>query len=181
MLAVKGDEGNAQAQDPVERVSSSVNAVACFYPPADFVNWEKDGDSNEGAGPLTRRAAAFGPKGETPEGKVKLGTALSPITWISQRQPPIFIVQGDADPSVPHSQALRFHKRSTEAGAKCEVVIRQGAAHGGWVEMQEDTARMAEWFDTQLLGKLPEKPFMYGITALPSTPSPKKTAPESKQ
>ncbi|MDB6129693.1 MAG: Esterase, partial [Verrucomicrobiales bacterium] len=52
---------------------------------------------------------------------------------------------------------------------KCEVVIREGAGHGGWQEMNQDTARMVEWFDLQLLGKQPVKPFTYGISNLPST------------
>ncbi len=181
MLAVKGDNGNPQAADPVDRVSSAVNAVACFYPPTDFLNWAKDGDSNEGVGPLNTRVPAFGPSIDAPEGKAKVGRALSPLTWVSGSQPPIYIVQGDADPLVPHTQALRFQKKSADAGAKCEVVIREGGAHGGWVEMADDTARMAEWFDTQLLAKQPTKPFTYGVSSLPSTPVPKKPATETKK
>jgi hypothetical protein len=29
---------------------------------------------------------------------------------------------------------------------------------------------MGEWFDLQLLGKQPERPFTFGISSLPSTP-----------
>jgi acetyl esterase/lipase len=174
MLATRADDGDPKAQDPVDHVSSAVNAVACFYPPTDFLNWGKDGDSREGIGPLTNRAPAFGTIVATPEGREKAGHDLSPIYWISAKQPPIYIVQGDADSVVPDSQSLRFQKKSTEAGAKCEVLIRQGAAHGGWIEMSEDTARMAQWFDLQLLGKQPANPFSYGVSALPSTPVPKK-------
>jgi hypothetical protein len=36
--------------------------------------------------------------------------------------------------------------------------------------MSEDTASMGEWFDLQLLGKRPERPFTFGISSLPSTP-----------
>lgn len=182
MLAVKGDNGNPKAADAVERASCAVNAVACFYPPTDFINWAADGDSNQGVGPLNTRTPAFGPKIETPEGKAKMGFELSPLNWITKNQPPIYIVQGDADPLVPHSQAIRFQKKSTTEGAKCEVLIREGGAHGGWNEMTEDTVRMAEWFDVHLLGKQPQKPFTYGVSSLPSTPTPKKqdAAPNKK-
>jgi len=33
---------------------------------------------------------------------------------------------------------------------------------------------MAQWFDLQLLGKQPMQPFSYGVSSLPSTPTPKK-------
>lgn len=174
MLAVKADGGNLKASDSVERVSSAVNAVACFYPPTDFINWATEGDSKEGVGPLNTRTPAFGPKIDTVEGKAKMGFELSPLNWVQKNQPPIYIVQGDADPLVPHSQAIRFQKKSTLEGAKCEVLIREGGAHGGWNEMTEDTVRMADWFDLHLLGKEPQKPFSYGVSSLPSTPTPKK-------
>ena len=46
----------------------------------------------------------------------------------------------------------------------------QGAGHGGWQEMPQDTERMVEWFDLQLLGKQPKKPFTLNVSSLPSTP-----------
>jgi acetyl esterase/lipase len=38
MLGTAGDTGNPNASDPVDRVSSRVQAVACFFPPTDFLN-----------------------------------------------------------------------------------------------------------------------------------------------
>jgi hypothetical protein len=40
--------------------------------------------------------------------------------------------------------------------------------------MPQDTERMVEWFDLQLLGKQPEKPFTLNVSSLPSTPVVKK-------
>ncbi|GBL30296.1 acetylxylan esterase [Opitutia bacterium] len=174
MLAVKGDAGNAKATDPVDRTSSAVNAVACFYPPTDFISWIDENDGLNGVGPLATRKPAFGPKIETPEGMLAMGKALSPINFIAKTQPPIYIVQGDNDALVHYSQALRFQSKSAAAGATCEVLIREGAGHGGWKEMGEDNARMAEWFDLHLLGKQPKKPFTNGVSKLPSTTPGKK-------
>ena len=42
--------------------------------------------------------------------------------------------------------------------------------------MPEDVNRMAEWFDLQLLGKQPAKPFNFDQSSLPSTPVAKKPA-----
>jgi acetyl esterase/lipase len=175
MLATRADGGNPKAPDPIDRVSSAVNAVACFYPPTDFINWAKEGDSRDGVGPLTTRAPAFGSLIAKPEDREKVGRELSPLYFVSAKTPPIYIVQGDADPLVPDSQATRFQAAATKAGAKCEVLIRKGAAHGGWVEqLGEDTVRMGEWFDLHLLGRQPARAFGFAVSSLPSTPIQKK-------
>jgi acetyl esterase/lipase len=170
MLATRGGPGDAKAVDPIDRESSAVQAVACFYPPTDYLNWFADGDNAVGIGRLASYAAAFGPKAATPEGREKLGRELSPIYWVHKDQPPVYIVHGDADPQVSLTQSQRFFKRCGEVGVKCEVLVRQGAGHGGWQEMAEDTARMTEWFDLQLLGKQPSKAFTLGVSSAPSTP-----------
>lgn len=170
MLATRGGPGDPKAADPVDRESSAVNAVAVFYPPTDYLNWFGPGDNAVGIGKLESYAAAFGPKASTPEGREKLGRELSSIYWVHAGQPPIYIVHGDADPQVSVTQSQRFYQKCQEVGAKCEVLIRQGAGHGGWKEMTEDTARMVEWFDLQLLGKEPAKAFTYGVSSAPSTP-----------
>lgn len=67
MLAVKGAAGNPKAPDPVDRASSVVNAVACYYPPTDFISWINENDGLNGVGPLATRKPAFGPKLDTPK------------------------------------------------------------------------------------------------------------------
>ena len=176
MLGTRVIPAQPKATDPVDRVSSEVNAVACFYPPVDFLSWAKEGDSQEGIGPLTTRAPAFGPIVTTAEGRNRAGRELSPLFWISAKTPPTYIVQGDADPLVPDSQARRYLAKTQEVGAKAEVLIRLGGAHGGWVEMADDNVRMAEWFALHLLGQAPAKPFQFATSSLPSTPTPKKAA-----
>ncbi len=182
MLATRGGPGDMKAKDPIDRESSAVQAVACFYPPTDYLNWFADGDNAVGIGKLAAYAGAFGPKSATEEGRAKLGRELSPIYWVNAQQPPVFIVHGDADPQVSDTQSRRFFQRCQEVGAKCEVLIRKGAGHGGWQEMGEDTARMVEWFDLHLLGKQPAKAFTFGVSSVASTPAIKSaaSAPQSE-
>ena len=45
MLGTAGDQGNPKAKDPIDRTSSRVQAVACFFPPTDFLNYGKMGDA----------------------------------------------------------------------------------------------------------------------------------------
>ncbi len=81
MLGTRVLPANPKSKDPVERVSSAVNAVACYYPPVDFLSWAKDGDSKEGIGPLTTRAPAFGPVVTSAEGRERAGRA-PPVSLI---------------------------------------------------------------------------------------------------
>ena len=170
MLATRGGPGDAKAADPIDHESSAVNAVACFYPPTDYLNWFEPGDNAMGIGKLAAYAAAFGPKAATEEGRAALGRELSPIYWVHKGQPPIFIVHGDADPQVSITQSQRFLKLCHEEGVVCELVIREGAGHGGWQEMPQDTERMVDWFNLQLLGKQPAKAFTLDVSSFPSTP-----------
>jgi acetyl esterase/lipase len=125
---------------------------------------------------VTSGRGGWGPSDPRPAARDRAGHELSPLFWISAQTPPTYIVQGDADPLVPDSQARRYLARAKEVGSKAEVLIRLGGAHGGWVEMADDNVRMAEWFSLHLLGQQPAKAFNFDISSLPSTPTPKKPA-----
>jgi len=49
MQGLAGDKGDPNAKDPVDRASSRVQAVACFYPPTDFLNYGKEAKSPSAA------------------------------------------------------------------------------------------------------------------------------------
>lgn len=170
MLATKGGAGNPHSDDRVERESSAVNAVACVHPPTDFLNYRSDGDHAVGVGRLSDYSGAFGEKSKSPVGREQLGKVLSPIYWIHQEQPPVFIVHGSADDLVPLSQSERFYEKCKETGAICELWVRKGVGHLGWKEMNEDHERMRQWFDFHLLGKPPSEPFTNDRSEHPGTP-----------
>src|SRR5438067_2151709 len=43
MQGTAGDQGDPKARDPIDRTSSRVQAVACFFPPTDFLNYGEKG------------------------------------------------------------------------------------------------------------------------------------------
>lgn len=59
MLGTTGEDGKPNASDPVERASSRVQAVACFFPPTDFFNYGKEGEEALGTGVLAGFKAPF--------------------------------------------------------------------------------------------------------------------------
>lgn len=56
--------------------------------------------------------------------------SVSPISYINSNSPPVFIVHGDADPTVPYQQSVDLHKKLLEAGVKTEFITVPGGLHG---------------------------------------------------
>lgn len=156
-MGTQGGPGSPEAKDPVDRESSAVQAVACFYPPTDFLNYGRDGEVATGVGRLRDYVPAFGADAETPEGRQKLGETFSPARFVTATSAPALIIHGDADPLVPIQQSELYVRRATAAGAVAQLVIRPGAEHGGktWTTIVADRALIADWFDHYLRGLKP--------------------------
>lgn len=150
-MAVHGGPGDPKAKDLVDRESSAIQAVACLYPPTDFLNYGKPGEDAVGFGTLQNYKGAFGAESDTPEGRQRLGKEVSPIYFITANLPPTFIIHGDQDFLVPIQQSDTFVAKAKEAGATAQLVVKPGAAHG-WADRQPDYEQFAAWFDAHLRG-----------------------------
>lgn len=148
-MATQGRAPNADAKDPVDRESSEVQCVACFFPPTDFLNYGRLGEDAVGVGTLAQFKPAFGEPANTAEGRQKLGREISPIYFVHSNMPPILIVHGDADRLVPIFQAQQFAAKATEKGATVKLVVREGKDHG-WPGIEKDLELFGDWFDTHL-------------------------------
>jgi acetyl esterase/lipase len=154
-MGTQGGPGKSDAKDPIDRESSAVQAVACFFPPTDFLNYGQPGEDAVGVGILKDFKPAFGPQSDTPEGRQQLGREISPANFISSNLPPTLIIHGDADKLVPIQQAELFVKKAREAGATAKLIVKEGKAHG-WADIGNDLPLLADWFDVHLR-KLPAK------------------------
>lgn len=150
-MGTQGAKGNPDAKDPIENESSSIQAVACFYPPTDFLNWGKPGEDGVGFGPTAQFQPAFGPRSATAEGRLALGKEISPIYFVTSNMAPTLVIHGDADRLVPLYQAEVFKKRCEEANAPFKLIVREGKDHG-WPGMDADIRIFADWFDEHLRG-----------------------------
>lgn len=149
-MGTQGGPGKADAKDPVDRASSAVQAVACFCPPTDYLNWGDTGIDAVGVGPLEKFKPAFGPRSDTAEGRQELGKEISAVRHVTAKMAPTLILHGDADKLVPIQQARLFEKRCQEVGAPLKLIVREGRDHG-WPEMtKDDMAVCADWFDQHL-------------------------------
>ena len=117
MLGTAGDEGDAKAKDPVDRESSRVQAVACFFPPTDFLDFGKSGKEMLHATdhqPPFRAAFDYREldkatmlwKPITDEGRLReITRQISPISFVTPDDPPTLIIHGDEDKLVPLQQS----------------------------------------------------------------------------
>lgn len=55
---------------------------------------------------------------------------VSPMTYVNKANPPIYMVHGDADPTVPYQQSVDFYKKLQEAGVKSKFTTVPGGLHG---------------------------------------------------
>ncbi len=160
MQGFAGSAGQPDAKDPVERQSSRVQAIACFFPPTDFLNYGKPGENAMGRGILANYRAAFdiqefdNTKKEfveiTDEARVhELAQQISPFYHVTPDDPPTMIIHGDADLLVPIQQTQLVKEKLEEVKVPHELVVRPGAAHG-WKDIAKDIDLFADWFDKHL-------------------------------
>ncbi len=155
--------GNPEAKDPVDRQSSKVAAVACFFPPTDFLNYGKDGEVALGNGILAGFRPPFDFREVDPKTKAfvtitdekkreAIGRAISPVTHVSKDSAPALIAHGDKDFLVPIQQAERIVEKLKAEKVPCKLVVKAGAGHG-WAGMDKELMLFADWFDEHLAKK----------------------------
>lgn len=160
MQGMAGAAGDPNAPDEVERESSRVAAVACFFPPTDFLNYGKPGEVSLGRGVLKGFRPPFDFEEVDPETKrfveitdevkiLEIGKEISPVTHASADDPPTLIIHGDADELVPIQQAELVLAALEKEGVQTKLVSKPGAAHV-WPDWMKDLETLADWFDEHL-------------------------------
>jgi acetyl esterase/lipase len=164
VVAMKGEEGKPTADDVVERVSSRVQAVGCFFPPTDLINFGassqniidfmlKQGGSVDpsfqfyNVDPKNGSRRALTARDEI----LQMLREMSPITHVTADDPPTILIHGDQDKAVPVEQSRSLIARLGDAKVPARLVVRKGVGHvyPGW---EADTRLIADWFDEYLRG-----------------------------
>jgi acetyl esterase/lipase len=148
-LGTTGQPGDPEASDPVDRESSRVQAVACFFPPTDLVDYGEVGRSFLEFELLRDLWNVFGIQNEPREEQIRILKQMSPFYAITADTAPTLIIHGDADEVVPYEQAERFDAKLAEMNVPHQLIRREGAGHG-WSNDGEDWALLADWFDQYL-------------------------------
>jgi acetyl esterase/lipase len=162
-VATADDKIDTASKDPVDHVSSRVQAVAVLYPPTDFLNWGGAGNNVIGAKSLQLQFHVYGAFDfrkfsdstttydfvSDNAARDKIGKEISPIYFVSSDDPPVFIIHGDADPTVPLQQSESIIAKFKEAGVPNNFIIKKGGKHK-FDDMMPEVKQFADWFDKYL-------------------------------
>jgi acetyl esterase/lipase len=138
--------------------AARVAAVAVFFPPTDFVEWAGVPVEPRAEGRINQIAAQLA----FPEGLNNLDDAqiqeklalISPSRQAHADAPPFLLIHGDADPLVPLKQSELLRDALQAANVPVQLIVKEGGGHP-WVTIPEEVAKLADWFDQQLVPKNP--------------------------
>jgi acetyl esterase/lipase len=143
MLATTGaaDGFDAVKGEPYQDVSARVACAIGFYGAVDLMNYH---DMKMFA--KTRE--------EAPE----LYKKGSPITYLDAKDPPMLLVHGTADVTVPPSQSETYLRIAKEKGAPCVLEVIPDAPHTFDLQPKQRDLRplVTGFFDQHLKGKQPK-------------------------
>ena len=148
--------------DPIDFISAKVQAVACYYPPTDFLNWGAAGQNIMKSDLM--KAPVFNHLFEirkwNPQRRLfsyitdtietnKILFDISPINNISSNDAPVLIIHGDQDNVVPLQQSESLIKKLQEAKVPASLNIKKGGRHG-WERDDSEIQMFIGWFDKYL-------------------------------
>jgi acetyl esterase/lipase len=163
MIAVSDESVQPNSTDPVERVSARVQAVAALFPPTDVLNWGGPGFNMVNAKEIVKARGSYGAidfrvwndkykiyeEVTDTAARSKIGRDISPIYSITKDDPPVFIIHGDADATVPIQQSKTFVARLEGTGVKNKFIIKKGGRHMP-DDMLPEFNEFVNWFDENL-------------------------------
>ena len=134
MLGTSSDEGVADSNDPVEKVSNRIAAVVAYFPPVDLREW---------VGPSEQfPALEFDPK---------LAESVSPLLQVSSDDAPTLLVHGDKDDLVKLDNSERILAALQKAKVPCKMIVIKGAGHHFPGEMGDRASKaLVDWFEKYL-------------------------------
>jgi acetyl esterase/lipase len=127
--SLPGDPGLAGA--PYKMV-----AGVSWYGPCDF---EKEDlfNPDDRANFRDRFGSRILKPGSKPEEKLPLYREMSPINYLTKDSPPLLMVQGDKDTTIPVKHAYYMQKKAAALKAPVEIMIIQHAGHN-WRKVDAD-------------------------------------------
>ncbi len=132
---LEGDSGNPEQ-------SSRVQAVVNVFGPTDMASCHEKSS-------VAWIFRLF--MGGTPAEAAERYKAASPITYVSEDDPPVLTLHGDQDALVPIEQARKLDEKMKAAGASHTLMVFAGQGHGfGGEDQQKAMNAMWVFFDEHL-------------------------------
>ena len=162
MVGLSEDKIDTTSRDPVDKVSSRVQAVAVFYPPTDFLNWGQEKMDLSKLQPVLVVAGVAGAfdfkewndtvrlfQPVSAERKLEIAKQVSPVYHVTPDDPPVLIIHGTADRTVPLQQSETIIKKLNRAKVANSFIIKKDGGHG-WQNRAVEEKNFVDWFDKYL-------------------------------
>lgn len=141
MLGTASDEGDAESQDPIERVSNRVNAVVAYVAPTDLRIMVRSAKNRL---PAYDRYPAL-------DLDMSGAELASPLLHVTPDDAPTLLLAGAKDDLVPIMHSEKIHAAFKDANLTSELVRFENAGHGfSGDDAKNATAEMVAWFKTHL-------------------------------
>jgi acetyl esterase/lipase len=124
-------DGNCPGVDKIQ-----VAAIIDKYGITDVWNWAY---GNHGPG-VRKSSSAKDWLGDKKTDSLFART-VSPVSYLNKNNPPILIIHGNADSSVPYRQSVELHQKLNELGVQNEFITVEGGGHGKFTK--EKNAELA--------------------------------------
>lgn len=143
MVGVAGDDGNPKSKDPVERVSSRVQAIVAWFPAADLINYGvEDGYKIV---EVVQPDLFKNLLGEITDLPAQL-KELSPINHVTPDDPPLLLIHGNVDQVVPVQQSEVMKEKYEAVGLPVKLIVQPGGEHTYWDGIEKHYTDVAKWF-----------------------------------
>lgn len=142
MLGSMDGDGDPNDPDSVNRESARLQAVVARAAPTDFLHLDDIGWFAASA-----VASFVGGRADDEE----TYRAASPITYVTADDPPILLVHGDADETVPFRQSELIFAALQAHGVASRLIRIPGGDHGA-----NDAPASVRWLNRHLLGTVSE-------------------------
>lgn len=96
---------------------------------AAIIDWYGITDVKDLLDGTNRKTYAVAWLGSLPD-RETIAERVSPLTYVREGLPPILMIQGDADPTVPYQHSVRLRDALTKAKVPNELVTVPGGKHG---------------------------------------------------
>jgi acetyl esterase/lipase len=138
IAATTSDIEQLDGETDVEGVSSAVQAAVPFFPPTDFLAMDSQTLEQKELHDLPYLPIVVHDDPASPESSLigcpiqtcpDKARAANPITYVSGREPPIFILHGTIDPFLPPGQSRSLYEALRDAGSPAWFALVEGASH----------------------------------------------------
>lgn len=120
LVAMLGSHGTADDPDPVNREPATLQTIVLRAAPSDL----RHATNSATVSSFISRGA-----NDTSE-VVNAYSAASPIVHVSASSPPVLLVHGDSDDTVPYRQSVMLEKALRNANVPVKLVRVEGGGHG---------------------------------------------------